>query len=62
MSSFEKYSKDVQISLKRINNLYKDRQRYKEAYDILMDYFNELSHESRDEIDKKLNKLKLWNQ
>ena len=32
---------------------------YKEAYNILMDYFDELSHESRVEIDKKLRKINL---
>ena len=52
-------SNDVQNSLKRINHLYKDRERFKKAYNILMDYFNELPHESKKEIDKKLNKLKL---
>ena len=33
--------------------------KYKEAYNILMDYFDELSHESRVEIDKKLRKINL---
>tara|TARA_R100001244_G_scaffold60743_1_gene51007 strand:+ start:1164 stop:1271 length:108 start_codon:yes stop_codon:yes gene_type:complete len=32
---------------------------YKEAYNILMDYFDELSHESRVELDKKLRKINL---
>ena len=31
------------------------------VYDILMDYFDELSEESRTEIDKKLKELGLWN-
>lgn len=34
-------------------------QAYEEAYDILMDYFDELSPESRKEIDIKLKKLGL---
>ena len=34
-------------------------EKYKEAYNILMDYFNELSYESKVEISKKLLKLKL---
>ena len=33
--------------------------KYKEAYNILMDYFDELSEESRTEIDKKLKELGL---
>lgn len=35
------------------------RREFKEAYNILMDYFDELSEESRIECDKRLNKLGL---
>ena len=38
---------------------YLDVDNYKEAYNILMDYFDELSEESRTEIDKKLKGLGL---
>ncbi len=33
--------------------------KYKEAYNILMDYYDELSEESREEINKALDKLGL---
>tara|TARA_Y100001973_G_C5145418_1_gene305167 strand:- start:526 stop:678 length:153 start_codon:yes stop_codon:yes gene_type:complete len=33
--------------------------RYKQAYDILMDYYNYLHHNDRVDIDKKLNKIGL---
>ena len=35
------------------------RNRYKKAYNILMDYYNELSPESRIELDKELKKVGL---
>jgi len=35
------------------------RNRYKKAYETLMDYYNELSPESREEIDKELKELDL---
>lgn len=33
--------------------------KYREAYDIFMEYFNYLNQEDRKDLDKKLNKLGL---
>tara|TARA_Y100001938_G_scaffold55226_2_gene77045 strand:+ start:6581 stop:6691 length:111 start_codon:yes stop_codon:yes gene_type:complete len=33
--------------------------KYYQAYNVLMDYFNQLDHESRKEVDEKLNQIGL---
>ena len=43
----------------KTNKTKKDLIRYVKAYNILMDYYNELSIESRKIVDKELSKIKL---
>ena len=47
------------VGVKKVKKKMSALKRYKKAYNILMDYYDELDIESRKEIDEELNKLDL---
>jgi len=50
-------SKDVLLD--EISALEKDRNRYKQGFYILHEYFDSIADEEKEEVDKKLKKLRL---